>query len=106
VFVTALWISFVLFGVLTLAFAVTLLWRLIPRAPKPDVTTHAVAVSNIVPQGPNAESLKAIADAISTVLKALGDFGTKLDAFGPAAMLGVFTLIFALLALASAWLAR
>jgi len=105
---TAPWIAFVLFTVLTIAFAAVLLWRLIPRAQpaRPDITLHSQALANVVAQGPTAESMKTMAEAVSTILTAIGDFGTKLDTFGPAALLGVFTLIFALFALASAWMAH
>jgi hypothetical protein len=101
-------VAFWLFLVLTLAFACALLWRLWPR-PLPANTlldTHAQAMSNVVAQGPGADSVKEIAEAVSTVLKAIGDFGSKLDSLGPVAVLGVFTIVFALLTLTSAWMSK
>ncbi len=102
-------VAFWLFAVLTVFFALGLLWRLIPRpppAPKPELTAHVSALMAAAPTGTDADSIKAIADAIATALKALGDFGSKLDTLGPTALLGIFTVFFALLAFASAWVAH
>jgi hypothetical protein len=101
-------IAFALFAVLTLVFAAVLLWRLIPRSipPQPNLAAQSQAVRNAVAAGAESDEIKAIADAISTILKSLGDFGAKLDTFGPIAVLGIFTVIFALLTFASAWLIR
>lgn len=99
--------AFWLFCVLTLVFAVSLLWRLWPRPAPPSAAVNAhVQALDVVAQGPGADSLKTMADALSTALKAIGDFGSKLDTLGPAAVLGVFTIVFALLTLTSAWMAK
>lgn len=101
-------VAFWAFLVLTVLFAVTMLWRLIPRPAviKPDLSLHTMALATLAPSGPDAESVKTIADAIGSILKALADFGSKIDTLGPTALLGIFTIIFALLTVTCAWLSR
>jgi hypothetical protein len=98
-------IAFWLFAGLTAVFAIALLVQLLkrPAAPKPEIDANVKALNNVVAQGAVDDTVKAMADGVSTILKALGEFGTKLETFGPAAMLGVFTIIFALFTVACAW---
>ena len=101
-------LAFWLYLVLTGLCALVTLWRLMPRAapPKPDIAKHIAALATMTPTGPDAESIKTIGEAMSDVLKGFTDLGTSLDTMGPTALLGVFTLIFAMLTLASAWIGR
>jgi hypothetical protein len=73
---------------------------------KPNLTMHVTALSALAPESGNATELKAIADAIGAALNALADFGGKLDKMGPSAILAIFTVFFALLAFATAWVGR
>ncbi len=102
-------VAFWLFAALTALFALAFLWRLIPRPippANPELANHVMALRAVAAAGTDTESVTAIADAIATALKALGDFGSKLDTLGPTALLGIFTVFFALLAFASAWAAH
>jgi hypothetical protein len=111
-------IAFYGFAALTLAFAGALLWRLLPRAPQPkqEIAVSAAPERSAVPPGgffiepaggsQTAEVLKAVADAVSTTVKAIRELGSQLEFLGPAVILGAFTVIFALCTLATAWMAR
>jgi len=101
-------VAFGLFTLLTLVFAFALLQRLTsrPAQPQANLATESENVKNVAAMGGGSDELKAIADAVSTILKSLSDFGAKLDTFGPIAILGIFTVIFALLTVACAWMTR
>lgn len=98
-------IAFYLFGFLTLVFvAALLIWMFRRRAKNAaDLETHDQIVAAIR-MGGGDKGAQQLAEAVSTILKALGDFGAKLDSLGPVAIFGVFVVIFALLTIASAWL--
>ena len=99
-------VLFWIFAALTLIFALALLWglikpRTIPVSPLPGphlALLHALAAEE--------QSPKALAEALEIVLKSLADFGSKLDTLGPTALLGIFTVIFALCAIGCGWIAR
>jgi hypothetical protein len=106
---TSLQLAFWIFAALTVLFALGFLWRLLPRpvpAPKSDLAAHSLALTALAPLGTDADSIKTLADALAVALKALGEFGSKLDTLGPTALLGIFTLIFSLCTIWCAWLAR
>lgn len=102
-------VAFWMFLALNVIFALALLIRLL-RTPPPvkagDLQSHAHTLRGVVPAGPDAAAIKAIADAVAAILKAIDDFGTSLNTLKPNAMLGVFTVVFSLLTFASAWLAK
>ena len=105
----AFWMFAGLTVVFALLFALALILRLLPsvtRGSKTEFAAHANALTTLAPVGDDAQAIKVIAEALGTALKALGDFGSKLDTLGPTALLGVFTVIFALFTVACAWIAR
>jgi hypothetical protein len=99
-------IAFYLFAALSAAFALALLWRLLPRpggtAPSSHLATHVMSVQKLSLVGVDGDSAKVLSEAIAAILKALAEFGTKLDTLGLTAILAVFTMIFAVLT----WLSR
>jgi hypothetical protein len=98
-------IAFYLFGFLTLAFAAALLvWIFRPRTNLKAELVKQDQIVTAIRQGGGDRNAQQLAEAVSTILKAITDFGTKLDTMGPVAVLGVFTVVFALLTIGSAWL--
>jgi hypothetical protein len=101
--------AFWLFAIMTIVFVALTVWLIFRRATS---GTQALLEGQIGvlralerPEGDIGDVLKAIADAVAAILKALGDFGTAIDKLGPLAISAIFTILFSVLTLLSAWLA-
>ncbi|MHB8179175.1 MAG: hypothetical protein ACYDA5_11910 [Vulcanimicrobiaceae bacterium] len=102
-------VAFWFFLALTTVFALGMLWRLV-RWPVQSVASLRTRATNALRDLDEAQQNAAVIKDISNVLiDALGsftDFGARSDTLPPILVLGVFTLIFALLTVVVAWLGK